>query len=153
VESEPRRLAQEQLDSLAACRELALARIALPWRHVVVAAVVTNGCMVSVVLPIVLSEGWTLLIQGAFLAPAIPLLLTQRRQQRVKRPRLRVQGAWVLSVVATVGLGSALAMAIYARSTDDPWLGAVALSMNFAACLVAYGGLSFLLRRQFARLT
>ena len=125
----------------------------LPWRYVVVWAVLMNGCMLSLVLPIVLSDGWTLLIQGAFLAAAVALLLIQKSHQGVKRPLLRVQGAWIVTVICAVGGGSALAVGIYARSKDDAWLGAAALLINFAALLVAYGGLGFLLRRQFARLT
>jgi hypothetical protein len=44
-------------------------------------------------------------------------------------------------------------VSIYARSQDDPWLGAAALLINFAGYLVVYGGMGFLVRRQAARLT
>lgn len=145
--------AQEQLESLAASRELALGRMFLPRRYVIGWAILMNGCMLPLVLPIVLSDDWTLLIQGAFLVAMIALLLAQLGRQGVKRPRLRVQGAWILNVVCAVSLVSAFPMAIYARSKDDPWLGAAALLINSAGYLVAYGGLGFLLRRQLARLT
>lgn len=145
--------AREQLESLAASRELALTRMFLPWRYVVAWAVLMNGCMLSLVLPVVLSAGWTLLIQGAFFAAAVALFPVLKSHQGVKRPLLRVQGAWVVTAICVVGGGSALAVGIYARSKDDPWLGATALLINFAVLLVAYGGLGFLLRRQFARIT
>ena len=153
MESESALSAREQLESLAASRELALGRIVLPWRYVIGWAVFMNACMLPVVLPIVLSDDWILLIQGAFLAAGVALLVKQKSRQRVKRPRLRVQGAWILSVVCAVSLGSALAVGIYARSKDDPWLGAAALVINFAGYLVVYGGFGFVLRRRFARLT
>jgi hypothetical protein len=153
MESEPSQSAQERLDSLAASRELVLGRIALPWGYVIGGAIVGNACMIALVLPIVISEGWTLLVQSSFLAAGLGLLLRNRADQRVKRPRLRLQGSWMLTVVTTIGLGSALAVGIYARSKDDPGLGAAALLINFAAYMVVYGGLGFLLRRQVARLT
>jgi hypothetical protein len=145
--------AQVQLEALAASRELALERMFVPRRYVIGWAILMNGCMLPVVLPIFLSEDWTLLIQAAFLVAMIALLLTQLSREGVKRPRVRVQGAWILSVICAVSLGSALAVAIYARSKDDPWLGAAALLINFAGYLVVYGGLGFLVRRQVARLT
>jgi hypothetical protein len=153
VENKSAPSAREQLESLAVSRELALGRILLPWRYVLAWAIVMNICMLPVVLPIVLSDGWTLLIQGAFLAAGAALLLAQTRHQAVKRPLLRIQGGWILTVVVGVGGGLALAVGIYARSNDDPWLGAAALLINFAVYLVAYGGPGFLLRRQSSRLT
>jgi hypothetical protein len=153
MESDSAQSAQERLDSLAASRELALGRIALPGGYVIGGAIVGNACMIALVLPIVISEGWTLLVQGSFLAAGAALILTHRADQRVKRPKLRVQGAWMLSLVTTIGMGSALAVGIYARLKDDPRLGAVALLINFVAYLFVYGGLGLLLRRQFARLT
>ncbi len=153
MESDTARSAQEHLDSLAASRELALGRITLPWGYVIGGAVVGNGCMITLVLPIVISEGWTLLVQGAFLAAGAALLWTHRADQRVKGPKLRLKGTQLLTVVTATGFVSALAVGIYARSKDDPLLGAVALLINFAAYLVVYGGVSFLLRREVARLT
>lgn len=153
MESDSAPSAEEQLVSLAASRESALGRLLLPWRYVVGWAVVMNVCMLTVVLPIFLSDGWVLLIQAAFLAAAIALLRKQKSRQVIKRPLIRVQGGRILTVFTTVGLGSALAVGIYARSHDDPWLGAAALLINFVAYLIAYGGLGFLLRRQCARLT
>jgi hypothetical protein len=152
MENKSAQAAQEQLAILSASRELALERIVLPWWHVVGLAVAMNGCLLTVVLPIVLSDSWTLLIQGAFTAALLVLVLKQRGSKGVKRPRLRVQGAWVLTVICSVGFGAALAVAIYARTQEDPWLGGAALLINFASYLVVYGGLGFLLRRQFARL-
>ena len=153
MESKSAQSAREQLDSLAASRELALGRLFLPWPYVIGWAVVMSGCALPVVLPIVLSDDWTMLVQGVYFAAALALLLTQMSREGVKRPRLRVQGAWIVSVACAVGLGSALAVGIYARSKDDPWLGAAALVINFAAYVVAFGGLGLLLRRRFARLT
>lgn len=147
------KLAQEQLESLAANRELALGRMFLPGRYVIGWAILMNACMLPLVLPIFLSDDWTLIVQGAFTAAMVALLLTQRRHHRVKRPSLRVEGAWILTIVCNVGLGSALALAIYARWKDNPWLGAAALLINFAGYVAAYGGQGFLVRRQLARLT
>ena len=153
MESDSAQAAQERLTSLAASRELALERIVLPWRYVIGFAVVANGCMLPVVLPIVLSDDWTMLIQGVLLAVGVALLLTQKRRPGVKRPRLRVQGASVLTAVGAVGSIAALAVGTYARSEDNPWLGAAALSLNLAAYLVVYGAVGFLLRHRLARLT
>ena len=152
MESTSAQSAREQLESLAAGRELALGRMFLPGRYVIGWAILMNACMLPLVLPIVLSDDWTLVVQGAFTAAMVALLLTQLNRQGVKRPRLRVEGAWILTLVCNVGLGSALALAIYARWKDDPWLGAAALLINFAGYLAAYGGQGFLVRRQLARL-
>lgn len=148
MESNTGESAQEQLAALAASRERAIGRILLPWRYVIGYAVVANQCLLSLVLPIVLSYGWTLLVQTAFLAASIALLVTQRRRQAVKRPMFRIQGAWVVNVIMHVGLGSALVVGILARAKGSPWLGATALLLNFAGFLVVYGGHGFLLRRQ-----
>ncbi len=153
MESDSARFAQEHLDTLAASRELAFGRIVLPWRYVIGWAIFGNACMIALVLPVLVSEGWTLLVQGLFLAAGAALLLLQRSDERVKRPKLRIQGAWILTVVSAIGMGSALAMGIYARSTDDPRLAVAALLINFSSYLVVYGGGGILLRRQFARLT
>ena len=160
MESTSSQSAREQLESLAAGRELALGRIFLPGRYVIGWAILMNACMLPLVLPIVLSDDWTLIVQSAFAAAMVALLLTQLNRQGVKRlnrqgvkrPRLRVEGAWILTLVCNVGLGSALALAIYARWKDDPWLGAAALLINFVGYLAAYGGQGFLVRRQLARL-
>ncbi|MFL6004045.1 MAG: hypothetical protein ACJ72P_14660 [Nocardioides sp.] len=151
MESDSTQAAQEQLTSLSASRELALERIVLPWRYVIGFAVVANGCLLPVVLPIVLSDDWTMPIQGALVAVGVVLLLTLRRRPGVKHPRLRVQGASVLTAVGVVGSIGALAVGIYARSEDNPWLGAAALLINLAAWLVVYGAVGFLLRHRVAR--
>ena len=143
--------ARAQLDELAASREVALGRVVLPWRYVVGYAVAMNGCMFSAVLPIFMSENWTILVQAASLAALVALVVMQRRRQVVKRPLLRVRGAWILNVVCAVGFGSALAVAIYARSKDSAWLGVGALLINTVAWLAAYGGVGLLLRRQVNR--
>jgi hypothetical protein len=153
MESDSARSAQAHLEALAASRELALGRIVLPWRYVIAWAIVGNACLIALVLPVLVSEGWTLLAQGFFLAAGAALLLMQRSDQRVKRPRVHIQGAWILTVVCVIGLGSALALGIYARSTDDPRLAVASLLINFSSYLLVYGGGGFLLRRQFARLT
>ena len=153
MENQSAQAAREQLESLATSRDLALGRILLPRRYVIGWAVLMNACMLPLVAPIFVSDDWTLLIQGVFFTASVALLLTQKSHRGLKRPLLRVQGAWILNVVCSVVLGSALAVGIYARSKDDPWLGAAALLINSAGYLVAYGGLGFLLRRQVARLT
>lgn len=145
--------AQEQLDALASSHELAVERIVLPWRDVIALAVAMNACLLALVLPIILSDGWTLLIQAAFTAALVVLALKHRQSQSMKRPLFRVHGSWIVTVFAAVGFGLALAVGIYARLHDDPWLGAAALLINTAADLAAFGGIGFLLRRQFARLT
>ncbi len=152
MENESTATAREQLEALASSRELALERMVLPRWHVIGLAVAMNACLLTVVVPIVLSDGWTLLIQIVFTGALLALVLQQRKSPGVKRPLLRVDGAWIVTVVGSIGFASAFAMAIYARSQDDPWLGAAALVINFASYLAAYGGLGFLLRRQFAQL-
>ena len=153
MESDSARSAQAHLDALAASRELAFGRIMLPWRYVIGWAIFGNACMIALVLPVLVSEGWTLLVQGLFLTAGVALLLLQRSEERVKRPKLHIQGAWILTTVSSVGMGSALVTGIYARTTNDPRLAVAALLINFCSYLVIYGGGGILLRRQFARLT
>lgn len=153
MESDSARSAQDQLDALVASRELALGRLVLAWRYLIAWAIVGNACMIALVLPVLVSQGWTLLVQGLFFAAGAALLRMQRSDQRVNRPRVHIQGAWILTAVCVVAGGSALAPGIYARSTDDPPLAVATLLINFVSYLVAYGGGGFLLRRQFARLT
>lgn len=155
MESNPTHSAQEQLDSLAASREQTLVRLVLPWRYVIGWAIFANAFILPTVLPIVLSDGWTVLIMCAFLAGGVVLLLrtekSQKSHQGVRRPKLRIKGDWILPVLFMSGMASAFALAIYASSKDNPWLGFAAVLINSAACLVVYGGVGFLLRRQFAR--
>lgn len=129
-----------------------LERIALPGRQAVAWAVVMNACMIALVAPIILSPGWSLLAQGVFATGVVVLAVKQAGTERVKRPKIHVPGAWVASVAGIAGLSAALALAVYARLHDNPWLAAADLVVNFAGYLVAYGGLGFLLRRQYARL-
>lgn len=154
MESKPPHSAREQLASLAASREMALGRILLPWRYVVGFAVVMNGALIGVVLPIFVSpDSWTpLIVQAAFLVAMLALLLAHKRRQVVRRPLLRVRGAQKVTAVSFLGGFAALAVGIYASITDNPWLGAAALLINFASYLVLYGGLRFLFQRQVAQL-
>lgn len=143
--------ARAELERLSLKRQVALERMVMPWRYVIGWSVVMNGCMLAVVLPIVLSMGWTLLIQAVFLGAAIALF---RRQQPlgVERAEYRVEGEWLLNALCVIGGGGALALGILARSQESALLGGAALLVNAAALLVAYGGHGFLIRRQLARL-
>jgi hypothetical protein len=151
MESNSGESARAQLEELASGREQALARITLPWPYVVGYAVLMNGCTFTVVLPIFMSEDWTMLVQAACLAGLIAMVKLQRRRHGVRRALLRVRGAWILNVVLGVSFVSALAVATYARVHDDAWLGIGALLINFVAWLAAYGGVGLLLRRQVNR--
>jgi len=152
VESNSPPTAQEQLDALATGREQMLERIAMSARESVAYAVVMNACMVALVAPTFLSWGWTMLVQAACLVGMVVLAAKQGGRERVKWPKLRVPGARAVSALALLTLLAALVMGIYARTHDNPWLGAAALLVNFAGYLVIYGGMGFLLRRQYSRL-
>ena len=111
----------------------------LRWRTSIVWAILSSACLLTVVLPLAITPGWTLLVQLTLLAGLIVFHFAYLHHGDSPRSKRRWRGpGWRVQLPCMLGLAAALGLALLARHVGLLWLGVAAVLVNTAALAVLF---------------